>query len=76
MINDKELQEKETKQLRQAIEGQNEIGWVAMLQGYIHVSWANTQDKYYRRMGWNKSMATVTSQSNDRIYKGLLEDTK
>ena len=54
LINDRDLKKKEVKQLRRAIEGQDEIGWMAMLQGYIHVSWAYEQDKYFRSMGWNK----------------------
>ena len=75
MINDKELQEKETKQLRQVIEGQDDIGWVAMLQGYIQVSWAHEQDKHYQRMGWNKRKYNVQAWRQS-LLKAMPEYTR
>ena len=35
------------------MKGQNEIRWVAMMQGYVHKEWSEIQEKYYMDMGLN-----------------------
>ena len=45
MIGEKELSKRDVKQLRRAIVGHDNIGWKAMLQGFVHEAWANEQEK-------------------------------
>ena len=74
-IEEKDLSEREVTNLRRAIVGQDKIGWKAMLQGFVHEAWAIEQDKYFRRMGWNKR--THNKQGwRQKLLQALTEYTK
>ena len=68
-INGAELRTDEELGLLVAIIGQKEIGWNAMLQGFVHVRWARSQQKHMTSTGQE------TKKSNIKQWKQMLVKT-
>ena len=68
-INGADLRTDEELGLLVAIIGQKEIGWNAMLQGFVHVGWARSQQGHMTRNGLE------TKKSNIKQWKRMLVKT-
>ena len=54
-----ELQKDGDMSLSIALQGQEEIGWYRMCQGYYHKAWAIVQRKHYKCMGTNSKQLNI-----------------
>ena len=50
-LDEHDYKSSEEVSLLQALRGQRTIGWKSMLQGLVHIGWANRQNKYMETNG-------------------------
>ena len=42
-----------------AMDGQDEIGWMALCQGFYHTGWSTAQQRHYLSIGLNQKMVNI-----------------